>query len=187
MKKADLGIAAYLLCAVIFFIIPIPSILLDVMLMVNISIALIILFNALFVQEILEMSFFPTLLLFTTLFRISLNVSSTRLILTTGDPGNVVETFGSFVGGGDMIIGGIIFIVLVLIQFIVINKGSERVSEFTDGRQVIQYLSRNCNFIADALIFNDNCIFCNFCKDSFDICIHNVFLSLIKNQSSVLV
>lgn len=101
------------------------------MLMVNISIALIILFNALFVQEILEMSFFPTLLLFTTLFRISLNVSSTRLILTTGDPGNVVETFGSFVGGGDMIIGGIIFIVLVLIQFIVINKGSERVSEVT--------------------------------------------------------
>ena len=77
------------------------------------------------------MSFFPTLLLFTTLFRISLNVSSTRLILTTGDPGNVVETFGSFVGGGDMIIGGIIFIVLVLIQFIVINKGSERVSEVT--------------------------------------------------------
>ena len=131
MKKADLGIAAYLLCAVIFLIIPIPSILLDVMLMVNISIALIILFNALFVQEILEMSFFPTLLLFTTLFRISLNVSSTRLILTTGDPGNVVETFGSFVGGGDMIIGGIIFIVLVLIQFIVINKGSERVSEVT--------------------------------------------------------
>ena len=101
------------------------------MLMVNISIALIILFNALFVQEILEMSFFPTLLLFTTLFRISLNVSSTRLILTTGDPGNVVETFGSFVGTGDMIIGGIIFIVLVLIQFIVINKGSERVSEVT--------------------------------------------------------
>ena len=131
MKKADLGIAAYLLCAVIFFIIPIPSILLDVMLMVNISIALIIMFNALFVQEILEMSFFPTLLLFTTLFRISLNVSSTRLILTTGDPGNVVETFGTFVGGGDMIIGGIIFIVLVLIQFIVINKGSERVSEVT--------------------------------------------------------
>lgn len=85
----------------------------------------------LFVQEILEMSFFPTLLLFTTLFRISLNVSSTRLVLTTGDPGNVVETFGSFVGGGDMIIGGIIFIVLVLIQFIVINKGSERVSEVT--------------------------------------------------------
>ena len=131
MKKADFGVALYLLCAVIFFIIPIPSILLDVMLAVNLSIALIILFNTLFVQEVLEMSFFPTLLLFTTIFRISLNVSSTRLILTIGDPGNVVETFGNFVGGGDMIIGAIIFVVLILIQFIVINKGSERVSEVT--------------------------------------------------------
>ena len=84
-----------------------------------------------FVQEVLEMSFFPTLLLFTTIFRISLNVSSTRLILNTGDPGNVVKTFGQFVGGNDLIIGAIIFIVMVLIQFIVINKGSERVSEVT--------------------------------------------------------
>lgn len=131
MKKADVGIALYLLAAVIFFIIPIPSVLLDVMLAINISIALIVLFNSLFVQEILDMSFFPTLLLFTTLFRISLNVSSTRLIITTGDPGNVVETFGSFVGGGDLIIGAIIFIVLIIIQFVVINKGSERVAEVT--------------------------------------------------------
>lgn len=121
----------YLLAAIIFFIIPIPSFLLDVMLAVNISLALVILMNALFVQEVLEMSFFPTLLLFTTIFRISLNVSSTRLILNTGDPGNVVKTFGQFVGGNDLIIGAIIFIVMVLIQFIVINKGSERVSEVT--------------------------------------------------------
>lgn len=131
MKKADLGIALYLLAAVIFFIIPIPSILLDVMLAINISLAMIILFNALFAKEVLDMSFFPTLLLFTTIFRISLNVSSTRLILTTGEPGNVVETFGGFVGGGDLVIGAIVFIVLILIQFIVINKGSERVSEVT--------------------------------------------------------
>ena len=131
MKKADVGVALYLLAAVIFFIVPIPSALLDVMLAINISIALIIMFNALFAQEVLDMSFFPTLLLFTTIFRISLNVSSTRLILTTGNPGNVVETFGSFVGGGDMIIGAIVFIVLILIQFIVINKGSERVAEVT--------------------------------------------------------
>lgn len=98
---------------------------------INISIALIVLFNALFVQEVLDMSFFPTLLLFTTLFRISLNVSSTRLILTTGDPGNVVRTFGGFVGGGDLIIGAIVFIILIIIQFVVINKGSERVAEVT--------------------------------------------------------
>ncbi len=131
MKKADMGVALYLLVAIIFFIVPIPSILLDIMLAFNISIALVILMNALFVKEVLDMSFFPTLLLFTTLFRISLNVSSTRLILTTGDPGNVVRTFGQFVGGSDFIIGAIIFVVMILIQLIVINKCSERVSEVT--------------------------------------------------------
>ena len=131
MKKSDIGIALYLLAAVVFFIVPISSTLLDVMLALNISIAMIVLFNTLFVKEVLDMSFFPTLLLFTTIFRISLNVSSTRLILTTGAPGNVVETFGSFVGGGNMVIGAIIFIVLIIIQFIVINKGSERVAEVT--------------------------------------------------------
>ena len=131
LKKTDLGVGLYLLCAVLFFIIPIPSFLLDVMLAFNLSIALIILFKVLFVKEVLDMSFFPTLLLFTTIFRISLNVSSTRLILSTGEPGNVVETFGGFVGGGNLVIGAIVFIVLILIQFIVINKGSERVSEVT--------------------------------------------------------
>ena len=129
MKKADIGVALYLLAAVIFFIVPINSTLLDVMLALNISIALIVLFNTLFVREVLDMSFFPTLLLFTTIFRISLNVSSTRLILTTGSPGNVVETFGNFVGGGDMIVGAVVFIILIIIQFVVINKGSERVAE----------------------------------------------------------
>lgn len=131
VKKADIGVGLYLLCAVIFFIIPIPSLLLDVMLAINIGIALIILFNVLFVKEVLDMSFFPTLLLFTTIFRISLNVSSTRLILSTGNPGVVVQTFGNFVGGGNLVIGAIVFIVLVIIQFIVINKGSERVAEVT--------------------------------------------------------
>ncbi len=131
VRKADIGVAAYLMSAILFFIIPIPSTMLDIMLALNLSIALIILFNCLFVKEVLDMSFFPTLLLFTTIFRISLNVSSTRLILTTGDPGNVVETFGQFVGGGDLVIGAIIFIILIIIQFVVINKGSERVSEVT--------------------------------------------------------
>ncbi|MBO5522598.1 MAG: flagellar biosynthesis protein FlhA [Roseburia sp.] len=131
MKKSDIGVALYLLAAVIFFIVPISSTLLDVMLALNISIAMIVLFNTLFVKEVLDMSFFPTLLLFTTIFRISLNVSSTRLILTTGAPGNVVETFGGFVGGGNLIIGAIVFIVLIIIQFVVINKGSERVAEVT--------------------------------------------------------
>ncbi len=131
MKKADVGVALYLLAAVIFFIVPIPAPFLAAMQAVNISLALVIMFRALFTNEVLDMSFFPTLLLFTTIFRISLNVSSTRAILTTGDPGNVVRTFGTFVGGNDLIIGAIVFIVLVIIQFVVINKGSERVAEVT--------------------------------------------------------
>ena len=129
VKKTDVGIALYLLAAVAFFIIPIPSVLLDIMIAFNIAVALIVLMNVLFVQEVLDMSFFPTLLLFTTIFRISLNVSSTKLILSSGDPGNVVRTFGTFVGGNNLIIGGIIFLILIIIQFMVINKGSERVAE----------------------------------------------------------
>ena len=130
-RGADIGVALYLMAAIIFFIVPIPSALLDVLLIFNISVALVILFNCLFVQEVLDMSFFPTLLLFTTIFRISLNVSSTRLILKTGDPGNVVTTFGSYVGGGDLIVGCVVFIILIIVQFMVINKGSERVAEVT--------------------------------------------------------
>ena len=129
--RADLGVALYLLCAFVFLIIPIPSVILDVCLALNMSVAFAILFNSMFAKEVLDMSFYPTMLLFTTLFRISLNVSSTRLILTTGSPGNVVETFGSFVGGGDLVMGSIVFIILIIIQFMVINKGSERVAEVT--------------------------------------------------------
>ena len=129
MKKADLALGIYLLAAFIMFIVPIPCILLDILLALNISIALIILFDSLFSKEALSMSSFPTLLLFTTIFRIALNASSTKLILTTGDAGKVVETFGNFVGGGNLVVGVIVFAILILIQFMVINKGSERVAE----------------------------------------------------------
>ncbi len=131
MKKTDLVVGLYLLAAIVFLIVPMPSLLLDIMLAFNIAISLVILFNSLFAKEVLNMSSFPTILLFTTLFRISLNVSSTKLILQTGEPGNVVKTFGEFVGGGDLIIGTIVFIILIIIQFVVINKGSERVAEVT--------------------------------------------------------
>ena len=131
MKKADLGVAAYLVAAFIMLIVPIPSWLLDILLACNIAVAFTILFGTMFSKEVLDFSFYPTILLFTTIFRISLNVSSTRLILTTGDPGQVVATFGNYVGGGDLIVGSIVFIILILIQFMVINKGSERVAEVT--------------------------------------------------------
>ena len=131
MKKTDMAIGIYVISAIIFLIIPMPNVLLDILLALNISVAMIVLFNALFSQEVLNMSTFPSILLFTTVFRISLNVSSTRLILTTGDPGQVVRQFGEFVGGGDVVIGVIVFVILILVQFMVINKGSERVSEVT--------------------------------------------------------
>ena len=131
MKKADVGVALYVLAAFVMFIISIPNWILDILLAINIAIAFTILFTCMFSKEVLDMSYFPTMLLFTTIFRIALNVSSTKLILTTGDPGNVVETFGQYVGGGDLIIGFIVFIILIIIQFMVINKGSERVAEVT--------------------------------------------------------
>ncbi len=127
----DIAAALYLLAAFIFMIVTLPSWLLDVCLAFNMAVAFAILFNTLFSKEVLDMSFYPTMLLFTTLFRISLNVSSTKLILTTGDPGNVVKTFGQFVGGNDLIVGAIVYIILLIVQLVVINKGSERVSEVT--------------------------------------------------------
>ncbi len=131
MKKTDIGLGLYILAAIVFLIIPLPSFLLDILMAFNIAIALVILFNAVFAKEALEMSSFPTYLLLTTLFRISLNVSSTKLILGTGDPGNVVRAFGEFVGGGNLILGAIIFVIIILVQMMVINKGSERVAEVT--------------------------------------------------------
>ena len=129
MKKADMMIGLYIIAAIVFMLVPISTGMLDVLMALNIAISMIILFNALFSQEVLNMSTFPSVLLFTTVFRISLNISSTRNILTQGYAGGVVAAFGEFVGGGDMIVGAIVFIILILVQFMVINKGSERVSE----------------------------------------------------------
>lgn len=158
MKKADIGVALYILAAFVMLIVPISSVLLDVLLACNIAVAFAILFSTMYAKEVLDLSFYPTILLFTTIFRIALNVSSTRLILTTGDPGNVVATFGDFVGGGDLIIGAVVFVILILVQFIVINKGSERVAEVTarftldamPGKQMAIDADLNTGAITDA-------------------------------------
>ena len=131
MQRTDLMLGLYILIPIVFLIVPIPTFLLDILILLNICLALVILFNALFSKEALNMSSFPTLLLMTTLFRLSLNVGSTRNILLSGYAGNVVNTFGNFVGGGNLVVGVIIFAVLVIVQMVVINKGSERVSEVT--------------------------------------------------------
>lgn len=158
MKKADIGVALYVLAAFIMMIVPISNGLLDVLLACNIAIAFTILFGTMFSKEVLDMSFYPTMLLFTTIFRIALNISSTRLILTTGDPGAVVATFGSYVGGNNLVVGTIVFIILILVQFMVINKGSERVAEVTarftldamPGKQMAIDADLNTGAITDA-------------------------------------
>ncbi|MBR1852268.1 MAG: flagellar biosynthesis protein FlhA [Lachnospiraceae bacterium] len=131
LQRTDAMVAIYMLVAFIMFIVPLPAAALDVFMAFNIAMGFTILFVSMFVKEVLDISFYPTILLFTTIFRLGLNVSSTRLILATGDSGNVVKTFGAFVGGGDIIIGAIVFIIMILVQFLVINKGSERVAEVT--------------------------------------------------------
>lgn len=119
----------FIIFIVIAIIIPLPSWLLDFMIMMNIALSLIILVMTMFIKEALEFSVFPTVLLITTVLRLSLNVSTTRGILSKGYAGEVIKAFGNFVMGGDAIVGFLIFIIIVLVNFIVITKGSERVSE----------------------------------------------------------
>ncbi len=129
IKESFLGILVVTLILVL--IIPVPAWVLDILIMLNISVSLLILLNAIYATEALEMSLFPTILLVTTLFRIAINVSSTKLMLGTGYAGAVIEQFGMFVAGGNMVVGAIIFIILLLVNFMVITKGSERVAEVT--------------------------------------------------------
>lgn len=129
MKIKDIAVLAGIIGIVLMMILPIPTWLLDLLLVVNISIALMILLVAMNSKEALQFSIFPALLLITTLFRLALNISTTKLILGDGDAGAVVATFGSWIAGGQIAIGFIVFLILVVVQFIVITKGSERVAE----------------------------------------------------------
>ncbi len=110
-------------------VLPLPAVLLDVLITVNIAIALTIVLLSLYTQDALEFSVFPSLLLFTTLFRLAINVSVTRLILLHGDAGAVIQAFGAFVVGGNVVVGLVVFLIIVVIQFVVITKGAGRVAE----------------------------------------------------------
>lgn len=129
MKIKDYLVLVSVIMIVVMMVIPLPPLLLDFLIMINISLSLTIILVAMNTKEALQFSIFPTLLLLTTLFRLGLNVSTTRSILTNQDGGQVIETFGSFVVGGSAIIGILVFLILVIIQFLVITKGSERVAE----------------------------------------------------------
>lgn len=129
MKARDVSVLLSVILIVAMLIIPLPSWLLSVLIIINISLALLVLLISMNMREALEFSVFPSLLLLLTLFRLGLNVSTTRSILSKGEAGGVVETFGTFVVGGNVVVGMVVFLILIIIQFIVITKGSERVSE----------------------------------------------------------
>ena len=130
MKPADISISALILGVIMIMILPMPTWMMDTLLILNITISVFILLASLTIKETLEFSVLPTLLLLTTVFRLALNLSSTKLILGNGgDAGKVIQTFGNFVIGGNLIVGVVVFIIIVAIQFVVITKGAERVSE----------------------------------------------------------
>ncbi len=129
MKNNNMLVAIFVVFIVLFIIVPMPPVLLDVLLVINITLSLLILINAIYATDALSMSSFPTMLLFTTLYRLSLNIISTRLIVGKGEAGGVIRSFGRFVGGNDLIVGFIIFLIIMIVQFLVITKGAERVSE----------------------------------------------------------
>jgi len=128
-KRTDILVGFGIIGIILMIIIPLPPFLLDIMIAINIGLSVLILLMTIFSTSILELSIFPTILLVTTLFRLGLNISSTRLILGQGYAGNVIESFGSFVVGGNYVVGIIIFLIIVIIQFVVITNGSSRVSE----------------------------------------------------------
>ena len=129
MKIRDIGVLSAVIMIVAMLVVPLPPWLISFLIIVNLTLALLVLLTSMTMKEALQFSIFPSLLLLLTLFRLGLNVSTTRAILSHGDGGNVVETFGTFVVGGNILVGLVVFVILVIIQFIVITKGSERVSE----------------------------------------------------------
>ena len=125
----ELGLAFLVISVVAMMIVPLPTWLLDLLLAANLSLSVAILLVVLYVPDALAVATFPTILLLTTLFRLALNVSSSRLILLQGNAGEVIRAFGSFVVRGNYVVGAVVFLILTIIQFVVIAKGSERVAE----------------------------------------------------------
>jgi flagellar biosynthesis protein FlhA len=157
-RVSDVAVMLAVVLIVVMMILPLPPAILDILLAVNISLSLLIVLITMNISHPLEISVFPSLLLITTLFRLALNVSSTRLILLTGEPGKIILAFGDFVVGGNYVVGFVIFLILVVVNFMVITKGAERVSEvaarFTldalPGKQMSIDADLNSGLIAEA-------------------------------------
>jgi flagellar biosynthesis protein FlhA len=157
LRHTDLLAAVAVVCVVTMLVVPLPAALLDLLITLNISAALTIVVATMYLGKALDFSSFPSLLLLTTMFRLAINVSVTRLILTTGEAGSVVKAFGSFVVGGNVVVGLVIFLILVVIQFVVVTNGAGRVAEvgarFTldamPGKQMAIDADLNAGLITD--------------------------------------
>lgn len=126
---SDLTVIVGVVLIVVMMVVPLPPAMLDLMLALNMSLSLLLILLTMNVVEPLEIAAFPSIVLIMTLFRAALNVSSSRLILLTGNPGKIITAFGQFVVGGNYVVGFVIFLILVIVQFMVITKGAERVAE----------------------------------------------------------
>ena len=129
LRSSDLAIAVLLVAIISLMIVPLPTFLIDTLLAVNIAISLLLLMVTMYIPNAVALSSFPSILLFTTLFRLSLNIASTKAILLHADAGHVIESFGQLVVGGNLVVGIVVFLIVTIVQFIVITKGSERVAE----------------------------------------------------------
>lgn len=128
-KYSDVGLAGAVILIIGMMILPLPTFVLDILLTTNITIGMTILLTALYLQEPVKLSSFPTIILIATMFRLGLEIAATRLILGTGNAGEVIKAFGNFVAGGNLVVGGVVFLIITIVQFLVIAKGSERISE----------------------------------------------------------
>ncbi len=128
-RQNDMVLAGMLVVIVALFVLPLPTLLLDLLIATNLSVSLVLLIVALYVPTTLSLSTFPSLLLFTTLFRLALNIASTKLVLLHANAGHIIDTFGKLIVGNNVVVGGVVFLIIAIVQFIVIAKGSERVAE----------------------------------------------------------
>ena len=128
-RRNDLMLACLLTCIVFMMILPLPTQIVDVLIAVNLSLAAILLMASVYLQDVVQLSSFPSILLLTTLFRLALAITTTRLILIQANAGHIVETFGQFVVAGNLVVGLVVFLILTIVNFMVITKGSERVAE----------------------------------------------------------
>ena len=158
VKFGDISIAVLVVLIVLIIILPVPSGILDILLALNIAASIVVLLNVVYSREALQLSVFPSILLFMTLYRLALNIKSTTLILADGKAGQVIDGFGNFVARGNLVVGAVVFLIITIVQFLVITKGTERVSEvaarFTldamPGKQMAIDADLNAGLINDA-------------------------------------